>query len=370
MVKRWFPASFIAVAIALALAGGVVLAVGGGDDGHRSGIFERAAQILGIDPSQLEGAHDRATRELRDEKLASVIEKLVLSGLIEQGEADSVTAWMADRPDSVDDALLARLMTPAFKLHAVPPALLQLPKPGLWPGGNVIERMAEILGVDEQELIDALENGARDSDGPAPSGSGDSGDRLAAMHAAIDNLLESGSVTPVEATELHNWIDEIPQWLLDIDLSSRILPALGFGWGERVVPGELEGFRFRLPSGRDHFPQSGRYFFFGDDNRRFDFEFRGPEGTFRFGPGGFGSGEHDFPFDDDFFQDERFRDFFDRFDFDGFPEIEGLEGFRGLENLEDLLEGFREFRGHGFFSPPPVESGETGDDADSSPTAA
>ena len=101
MFKRWIPASLIAVAIALALAGGAVLAFGGGDDGRRSGIFERAAQILGIEPSQLEDAHHQASREIEDEKLAEIVAKLVAGGVIEQGQADSFLAWMADRPDSV-----------------------------------------------------------------------------------------------------------------------------------------------------------------------------------------------------------------------------------------------------------------------------
>ena len=220
MFRRWVPIGFIVAAITLALAGGAVFAAGAGDDGvdgRRSDVFERAAQILGIGPAQLEDAHDQATRELRDEQLASIIEKMVSNGLIEQSEADSFTAWMADRPESADEALFASLTSAAFNLRSLSLARLHLPGLGLRPDGDVIERMADILGVDEQELTDALASGA--------SGSA-SADRLAAMHTAIDDLLESGSVTPDEATELHAWVDETPQWLLDADLSSRVLPAL------------------------------------------------------------------------------------------------------------------------------------------------
>ena len=324
-----------------------MLAAGGGDDGRRSDVFERAAQILGIGPSELEDAHDQATRELKDEKLAATIEKMVSKGLIEQSEADSFAAWMADRPESADEALLSTLTSSAFDRRSFPlaPAKLHLPGLGLRPGGDVIERMAEILGVDEQELTDALESGA--------SGSA-SADRLAAMHAAIDELLESGSITPDEATELHTWVDETPEWLLDADLSTRILSALGFGHGERVVPRGLESFKFGLPFGRDRFGRGDRDFFFGDGSRDFDFdfEFRLPEGTFRFGPGRFGPGEHRLPFDDDLFSDERFREFFGGFDFERFSGIEGLKGLEGLENLEGLFERFRSFRGHRFSIPP------------------
>ncbi len=369
MFRRWVPISFIVVAIALALAGGAVLAAGGGEDGRRSDVFEHAAEILGIGPSKLEDAHDQATRELRDEQLASIIEKMVSDGLIERGEADSFAAWMADRPEAADEALFSSLTSSAFNLRSSSLALakLELPRLGLHPGGDVIARMAEILGVDVQELTGALESGA--------SGSA-SGDRLAAMHTAIDDLLESGSVTPDEATELHTWVDEIPGWLLDIDLGSRILPALGFGHGERVVPGGL----FGLPFGRDHFERGDRDFFFGDGNRKFefDFEFRGPEGTFRFGPGrfgpgGIGPGEHGLPFDEDLFSDGRFRDFFDGFDFERFNGIEGFGGLGELENLEDLEDLFKRFRGpwgHGFSTPPSIGPDGTGEAPESSSTSA
>ena len=49
MFKRWIPARFIAVAIALALAGGAMLAVGSNHGPRNAGVLERAAEILGID---------------------------------------------------------------------------------------------------------------------------------------------------------------------------------------------------------------------------------------------------------------------------------------------------------------------------------
>ena len=134
MFRRWVPISFIVVAIALTLAGGAVLAAGGGDasdNSRRSDIFERAAQLLGIGTSHLEDAHDRATRELNDEKLATIVEKLVSGGLIEQSEADSFSAWMADRPEIADAALLSSLTSSAFNLRSFPLALAKLELPGL-----------------------------------------------------------------------------------------------------------------------------------------------------------------------------------------------------------------------------------------------
>ena len=340
MFRRWVPISFVAVAIALAFAGGAVLAAGGGDDDRRSDIFERAAQILGIGASQLEDAHDQAKRELSDERITAAVEKLVDSGLIEQVEADSFTAWMAARPDSADEALFANLISSAFSLNSLHQRLtrLTLPALGLRPGGDVIERMAEILGLDAQALAEALESGATASD---------FSDRLAAMHTAIDDLLESDSITPDEAAELNAWVDDIPQWLLDTELSSRILPALGLRGGGRIVPGELFGkeFRFGLPFGRGRLDRGDRKF-------DFEFEFRGPEGTFRFGPGDFDHGELTLPFGDDPFSDGHLEDFLDGFEFRHFG---GIEGFEGLESFEDLLERFRGFGGHRFPVPPSID---------------
>ncbi|MEE8046392.1 MAG: hypothetical protein V3T49_06095, partial [Dehalococcoidia bacterium] len=70
-----------------------------------------------------------------------------------------------------------------------------------------------------------------------------------------------------------------------------------------------------------------------DGEHGFRFEFHGPEGSFRFGPN-----EHEFPFND-----EKFQDLFERFDFERFENLEGLE------DLEGLFDRFRDRR---FFKPP------------------
>ena len=109
MLKRWVPASFIAVALALAIAGGAVIAAGGTDDSRRTDILERAATILGIEPSDLEDAHDQAKREAHDERLTDAIAQLVEAEVIDQSEADSFTEWMAGRPDAANEDLISKL---------------------------------------------------------------------------------------------------------------------------------------------------------------------------------------------------------------------------------------------------------------------
>ena len=357
MFRRWAPISFIVVAISLALAGGAVLAAGVGNsevDDHRSNVFERAAKILGIGSSELEDAHDQATRELRDENIASAIDKLVENGLIDVSEADSLKAWIADRPASADEALFAA----AFNHRSSGLYGHGLPGLGLSPGGDVIARIAEILGLDEQQLTDALESGASEAA---------SASRLALMHTAIDELQESGSITGDDVTELHAWADEIPPWLLDIDLSSRILPALGFGTlgsskGGHLRPGDRFKFEFGFPFGRNRLEREEGEFSFRDGDGEFKFEYRLPEGAFRFGPGDL----EELPFDGDLFSDEGLQEFLDGFDFGRFGGIEGLEDLEGLDNLEDLFERFRGFREHGLPVPPSVEPDGTEEPQDSS----
>ena len=150
-------------------------------------------------------------------------------------------------------------------------------------------------------------------------------------------LLADGSISDDEAAALHAWIDDTPQWLLDYDVSPHRLPGTrlfgdGFGFGEH-------GFRFkRLPFGRHIDPKDGEF--------DFEFEFRGPEGSFRFGPG-----DGEFPFDD-----ERFRDLFKRFDLERF---EGLEGLDGLEDFDGLFERFRGYRFGPGFHIEPTETPDT-----------
>ncbi len=332
MFKRWIPASFIAVTMALALAGGAVLAVGSNHGAGNSGVLERAAEILGIDVTDLQDARFQAQREADDARISAIVTGLVESGVIDQSEADSFTTWLADRPDVANEAMFSRLTSSIFGQSKSPMSSFELhmsplggsfggPMAGPF-GGNtgITDRMAEILGIDPQNLADALKNGASELNDL---------NHLERMHALIDDLLANEEITPDEATELHSWIDDAPEWLLNIDVAARLLPNFRF-FSEEF--GEHDLLK-RLPFGRDSFK---------DGKREFRFDYRGPEGSFSFGPD-----DGEFPFDD-----ERFKDLFERFDLDRFEKFERFEHF---EDLDDILE---RFRGHRFFGPPATEPTE------------
>jgi len=321
MFKRWIPASFIAVAMALALAGGAVLAVGSNHRPRDSGVLERAAEILGIDVVELQDARAQAQREADDARITAIVTGLMDRGVIDQSEADSFTTWLADRPDVANEAMFSKLTSSIFGSSKQPMPLFRLHSSPLKRGNSdVTDRIAEILGIDPQDLADAMKDGAIELNEL---------DHLERMHALIDDLLMNEEITTDEATDLHNWIDGAPEWLLNEDLPSRLLPNFRF-FSEEF--GESDPLK-RLPFGRD---------MFGDGKRKFHFEYRGPEGNFSFGPD-----DGEFPLDE-----ERFKDLFERLDLDRFEEFERFEHF---EDLDDILE---RFRGHRFFDPPVTEPTE------------
>jgi hypothetical protein len=342
MFKRWIPASFIAVAMALALAGGAVLAVGSNHGPRNSGVLGRAAEILGIEVTDLQDARAQAQREADDARISAIVTGLVDRGVIDQSEADSFTSWLADRPDVANEAMFSKLTSSIFGQSKSPMSSFELrisPLGGSFGGSmggpigrnaGITNRMAEILGIDPQSLADAMKDGASELNDL---------DHLERMHALIDDLLANEQITADEATDLHNWIDEAPEWLLNVDISSHMLPGL------RLFSERLEGFdRPREFSLRDHFFGKGPFGrdLFGNGEGEFHFEYRGPEGSFSFGPN-----DGEFPFDD-----EQFKELFERLDLDRFEEFERFENF---EDLDDILE---RFRGHRFFGPPVTEPTE------------
>ena len=323
MFKRWIPASFIAVAMALALAGGAVLAVGSNHGPRSSGVLERAAEILGIDVTDLRDARTQAQREAEDSRIAAIVTGLVETGVIDQSEADSFTTWLDDRPDVANEEMISKITSSILGRSRSSMPYIELHGSPLRGHSGITDRMAEILGIDPQDLADAMKEGTTELNDL---------DRLEILHLIIDDLLASNAITDNEATELHNWIDDAPEWLLNVDFASRLLPRFRL-FSERF--GEHDLLK-RLPFG--HNPLEG-------GKRKFRFEYRSPDGSFSFGPD-----DGEFPFDD-----ERFEELFERLDLDRFEEFDSLEGFG---DLDDILE---RFRGHRFFSPPETEPTEVPD---------
>ena len=65
----------------------------------KAGIHERAAEILGIETSELTDALSQARQEAVDAKIDELIDSAVSDGDITESEATEIRNWLADRPE-------------------------------------------------------------------------------------------------------------------------------------------------------------------------------------------------------------------------------------------------------------------------------
>lgn len=85
-------------ALALASVGGVMIATADSKSG-KEGIRERAAEILGVEPSELKNALSQARREAVDARIEELIDSAVTDGDITESEATEIRDWLAERPE-------------------------------------------------------------------------------------------------------------------------------------------------------------------------------------------------------------------------------------------------------------------------------
>ena len=84
--------------LALASVGGVMIAAA--DSGsEKKGIRDRAAEILGVEPSGLNDALSQARQEAADARIEELIDSAVTDGDITESEATEIRDWLGDRPE-------------------------------------------------------------------------------------------------------------------------------------------------------------------------------------------------------------------------------------------------------------------------------
>ena len=84
--------------LALASVGGVLIVSADSKSG-KEGIQERAAEILGVEPSDLADALSQARQEAADARIEALIDSAVEDGDITESEATEIRDWLADRPE-------------------------------------------------------------------------------------------------------------------------------------------------------------------------------------------------------------------------------------------------------------------------------
>ena len=263
MIHRWIPSSCIALAMVFALTGSAVFAFGSEKVSEKTDVFERAAKILGIEASALLSAHHQAKRDAYDENVLKSINRMTNGGLIDQDQADTFTSWMAGRPNANGDLIFIKLTATLVNKRAYDKRPSNHEKRPETQYEYLIDRMAEILGIDPEELRKALEPGKIEPQAI---------NRIDLLHNMIDEMHEKGEIDSSEAEQLHKWIDETPDWLLNMGASSQDKPLIEVPGNRHNELDHLKNSPFKdladLPQGL----------------HKFKFEYHGPDGSFKFGP--------------------------------------------------------------------------------------
>ena len=126
--------------LALASVGGVIIA--NADSGSdKEGIRERAAEILGVEASDLKDALAQAHQEAVDAKIEAFIDSAVADGEITEGEATEIRDWLADQPE------LSGLDGRRGKF-----GLIWLHQDGNSKAGAILDKLVENGTITEDEL--------------------------------------------------------------------------------------------------------------------------------------------------------------------------------------------------------------------------
>lgn len=345
MSIRSVPVALIAATLALVAVGGAALAFGrgGSDTETRDDLLERAATELGVEPQVLKDALSTAQSELAAERQQEVLDDLVADGVITQEQADEAGAWLDEKPAVLDrltrpDVLLRIASLQSANVIMPPEGALNLPI----LGDDVMEKMAEILGIDVEELREALQS--------ARSGQAEDR-RSAAIDEIIQQFIDDEEISEAEGEDIKAWIDAMPEWLNDDHMLMQLFVR---GVATNVFKGapflhDLPGGRFEIFPHLEGLRREHERFIVPDGLRDAPrFEFRAPGGSFeRFffrGPNG-------------------------NFEFNGeLPEdleslLDQFEGQPNFDELDDLFERIRPFRFHEWEEAPDDEPEADGQEA-------
>ncbi len=99
--RRWLYALVLMGLLVIGVTGGAVLAQGEGENGDSSvkSFASRVATILGLEEAKVQEAIDQARTEIQDERIQSILDRKVESGLMTREEADQYAEWYGARPD-------------------------------------------------------------------------------------------------------------------------------------------------------------------------------------------------------------------------------------------------------------------------------
>jgi uncharacterized tellurite resistance protein B-like protein len=186
---------------------------------QRQGVLiTRVAEILGVDQQKLEDAVKQAQGELPKETPEVRLQELVANGTLTQQQADEIKAWMESRPADIprvrpaelkkllDEGKITQAQVDAFKawikarpdMREIRPELLRDRAQKIQENRNaLLTRVADILGIDEQNLENAFKQAQRDL-------------RENALGTRLQELVNQGAWTQQQADGYKAWIKARP----------------------------------------------------------------------------------------------------------------------------------------------------------------
>lgn len=185
---------------------------------RQAALEARVAEILGVDQQKLEDALKQAQGELPKETPEARLQELVASGTLTQQQADEIKAWQDSKPADIpnvppqelkkllDEGKITQEQLDAFKswilsrpeMPKIGPELLKDRAEKMQENRDVLmTRVAEILGVDKQDLENAFQQAQREF-------------RENALNTRLQELVKQGSWTQQQADAYKAWIQARP----------------------------------------------------------------------------------------------------------------------------------------------------------------
>lgn len=195
-------------------------------------LVARVAAILGITEPELTDALNQAREQVANEVIDKWLANAVANGRITEEDKAAIEQWLTQRPDPSDEAawqawLDARpeISKPGFLkgLWQAKGRIMQyawsIGKPGAMYG-PVLKKTAEILGIDEQELLAAFRQAMSEL----------KDDKVA---TALGKAVRNGRITQDEADQISSWWGQRPSAV------DKVMPGLGAGGIKNAIQQQI-----------------------------------------------------------------------------------------------------------------------------------
>src|SRR4030042_1138248 len=185
---------------------------------RQGALLARVSEILGIDQQKLEDALKQARTESAKGNLDAQLQELIDDGTLTRQQADELKAWMESRPSDIpnvrpaelkkllDEGKITQEQIDAFKawtqarpdVPKIRPELLKNRVQEIQENrDNLMAQVADILGIDEEDLENAFEQAQREL-------------RETALDSRLQELVNEGQWTQQQADAYKAWIKARP----------------------------------------------------------------------------------------------------------------------------------------------------------------